>query len=343
MYLNNKFTMMAKRGISSIVHNSINCYIKSISGIRTSQFKSLHTGNVPTKEINIPVQWGHISCKLWGNEHQRPMLALHGWQDNAGTWDPLAPMISDKFPILAIDFMGHGLSSWIPPGLQYYIWDLPRLILTIMNYFKWDKVSLLGHSMGSIAAMRFASTFPDDVDFYIAVDSLIYDDYDLNQVVENFPRILRKLHQVQMLLDKEPPAYTMDEINQKWHLGTNKSVDIESVKYLAQRGVKPSSSDPNKFYFSRDSRYKYTLFNPESKKFVETLIKRLKCPTLYFKGIDSPYASDPYSVEMREVVEKNNPNFECHFVPGTHHVHLNNPERLAPHIIKFLTKYQFIK
>ncbi|CAF4772951.1 unnamed protein product [Pieris macdunnoughi] len=140
------------------------------------------------KEIKIPVPWGHVSAKLWGQENQRPVLALHGWQDNAGTWDPLAPMISDKLPILAIDFPGHGHSSWIPPGFQYSPWDLPRLILTIKDYFKWDKISILGHSMGSIAGMRFACVFPDDVDFFIAVDSLFYDDYDLNQIVERYEK-----------------------------------------------------------------------------------------------------------------------------------------------------------
>lgn len=196
--------------------------------------------------------------------------------------------------------------------------------------------------MGSIAGMRFACVFPDDVDFYIAVDSLIYDDYDLNQIVENFPKILRKIQLAQTRLNQEPPSYTMDEIIRKWHLSTTKSVAEESVPYLAQRGVKESSTEPNKYYFSRDPRLKSILFNPENKLLVETLLKRLKCPTLYFKAIDSPYASDEYSVEMREVIKKNNPKFKSHFVPGTHHVQLNNPEILAPTIITFLQKYNFI-
>lgn len=67
------------------------------------------------------MKWGHLACKLWGNEHERPILALHGWQDNAGTWDPLAPLLCNKRPILAIDFPGHGLSSWIPEGIAAHI------------------------------------------------------------------------------------------------------------------------------------------------------------------------------------------------------------------------------
>lgn len=71
------------------------------------------------KEVQIPTDWGHIAAKLWGKEDQRPILALHGWQDNAATWDALIPQLPESCSILAIDFPGHGNSSWIPKGSQY--------------------------------------------------------------------------------------------------------------------------------------------------------------------------------------------------------------------------------
>lgn len=228
-------------------------------------------------------------------------------------------------------------------GMHYYAWELPRLILFLRDYFKWDKISLLCHSMGSIAGLRFATMYPDDVDFYIAVDSLIVDDYDLDKVADKIPKMMQKINLAQTRLDQEPPLYTPDEIAKVWHLGTQKSVSLESARILMKRGSKPSKHDPNKYYFSRDSRLKYWLFTPESKLFVETIVKRLKCPTLYMKAIDSPYASDEFSVEMREVIARNNSNFECHFVPGTHHVHLNNPEIVFPLILKFLQNHKALK
>ncbi|XP_053626080.1 probable serine hydrolase [Plodia interpunctella] len=314
--------------------------------VKTQIVKHIHCDTikpeVPCKEIKIPVQWGHISAKLWGDENERPILALHGWQDNAGTWDPLAPLLSKHKSILAIDFPGHGLSSWFPPGMHYYSWELPRLILLLKEYFKWDKVSLLCHSMGSIAGLRFASSYPEEIDFYIAVDSLIADDYDLDLVARTYPKNMLNVNLAQTRLDQEPPLYTYDELAKVWHMGTRKSVSIDSAKILMKRGSKPSKKYPNKFFVSRDARLKYILFTPESKPFVETLIKKLKCPTLYFKAVDSPYASDEFSVEMREVIERNNENFECHFVPGTHHVHLNNPELIMPHISQFLKKHNFL-
>lgn len=229
------------------------------------------------------------------------------------------------------------------PGTHYYAWEYPQIIYYLKEYFKWDKVSIIAHSMGSIAGCRYSCICPDDTDFYIAVDHLIHDDFNLDAVLERYPLLFKKNHVAMQRLDEEPPAYTWDEMVKIWHLGTNKSVDLESVPYLLKRGSKVSSKDSSKFYFSRDPRLKYTLFNPESKMFVEALALRLKCPTLYIKATDSPYASDGFSVGMRELIEQNHPKFEAHYVPGTHHVHLNNPGVILPPIISFLRKYNFLK
>ncbi|KAM3963589.1 putative serine hydrolase isoform 2-T2 [Aphomia sociella] len=301
----------------------------------------MFTLQLETKEIQIPVQWGHIAAKLWGNENERPILALHGWQDNASTWDPLAPLLSKHRSILAIDFPGHGLSSWVPPGIHYYAWELPRIILYLKEYFKWDKISLLCHSMGAIAGLRFSCLFPDDVDFFIPIDSLVADDYDLNLFIDKYPSVLRKINVQQTRLNVEPPSYTLDEMAKIWHMGTRKSVSMESAYILLRRGAKKSANDPNRYYFARDSRVKSTLFTPEKKLFVETLVKRLKCPTLYIKAIDSPFSCDEFSVEMREIIAKTNEQFEIHFLPGTHHLHLNTPELVMPLITNFLQKYNF--
>ncbi|KAJ8725597.1 hypothetical protein PYW08_003780 [Mythimna loreyi] len=328
---------MAKRLLSQLILSSNRTILKSsIPNLN----KKLHT-QVPIKEIQIPVKFGHIAGKLWGSGDQQPILALHGWQDNAGTWDPLIPMIIKDRPILALDFPGHGFSSWIPPGMLYYHWELPRIILYLKEYFKMEKVALLSHSMGAIASMRFATIFPDDVEFYIAIDSLIYDDYDLNDVINRISVTMRKGIIAQTRLDKEPPLYTLEDMIKIWHAGTRKSVALESVPHLLKRGAKQSKTDPTKYYFSRDSRLKYSLFNAEDKKFVEALVRRLKCPTLYVKAIDSPYSSDAYSIEMREILEQTNENYEFHFVRGTHHVHLNNPELVAPLIKNFVKKHNF--
>lgn len=69
------------------------------------------------EEIQIEVPWGIVAGKWYGDRDQQPVLALHGWQDNAGTFDKLIPLLPACVPILAIDLPGHGLSSHYPTGM----------------------------------------------------------------------------------------------------------------------------------------------------------------------------------------------------------------------------------
>lgn len=46
------------------------------------------------------------TAKVWGSKNDSPILALHGWQDNAGTFDKLIPMLSPNLYIICLDFSG---------------------------------------------------------------------------------------------------------------------------------------------------------------------------------------------------------------------------------------------
>lgn len=67
---------------------------------------------------------------------------IHGWQDNAGSFDPLVRLMPPETSILSIDLPGHGHSTHLPNGQFYYImWDGLVYLRRIVKYFKWNKVS----------------------------------------------------------------------------------------------------------------------------------------------------------------------------------------------------------
>ena len=60
-----------------------------------------------------------IGVKEWGSGPKR-VLGLHGWLDNAATFDRLAPLLPlADITLLAVDFVGHGKADWRPPGVPY--------------------------------------------------------------------------------------------------------------------------------------------------------------------------------------------------------------------------------
>lgn len=79
---------------------------------------------------------------MWfGPTNVQPIIALHGWQDNAGTFLRLAPMLPKDVSVLCIDLPGHGHSTHLPPGQSYYIfWDGVVFLRRIVKHYKWDKV-----------------------------------------------------------------------------------------------------------------------------------------------------------------------------------------------------------
>ncbi|MCL4127312.1 UNVERIFIED_CONTAM: hypothetical protein GTU68_010263 [Idotea baltica] len=79
-------------------------------------------------------------AKLWNeNGKKTPILALHGWMDNAGTWDHICPILDSDHPLVAIDAAGHGLSSPCL-GMGSYITDNLVTMERVLLYLQWNKI-----------------------------------------------------------------------------------------------------------------------------------------------------------------------------------------------------------
>ena len=58
----------------------------------------------------------------WGSSEDEPWIGLHGWLDNSGTFQTLAPFFAkNKKRLLAIDLPGHGYSSHYGPGDKFLL------------------------------------------------------------------------------------------------------------------------------------------------------------------------------------------------------------------------------
>lgn len=44
-------------------------------------------------QLSVPVPWGEIRGKVWGPDHGRPVLCLHGWADNCGSFNTVIPLL----------------------------------------------------------------------------------------------------------------------------------------------------------------------------------------------------------------------------------------------------------
>lgn len=293
---------------------------------------------------------GVIAACWYGKRNERPILAMHGWQDNAGSFALLAPILSPHVAVLAIDLPGHGRSSHFPGGTMYHTIDFVRVIKEIMLYFKWSKVSLMGHSMSCAIIYHFAALYPDLVDMIISIDVLHTRYFPVNLQIDMLNVCLERfIKETERKLNKsnennEPPVYTFPDLEQILHEASEKSVDINKCKYILERNVTESKREPNKYYLSRDGGVKYLIeyyTEPELTKAMAKRIRNIKWLVLkaeYSYHLDE---NKPCTKSVLEILKENNPDFYFHIIKGAkHHCHLNNAEKVSEYILPFLKKYR---
>jgi len=99
-----------------------------------------------------------------------PIIFIHGWSSHNGYWKEQIEVFSASNRVIAYDWRGMGASKGgeEPYEFSELIEDL-RLFIDSLNL--QQKPILVGHSLGGLQAMHFASMYPDVPAAIISVDA----------------------------------------------------------------------------------------------------------------------------------------------------------------------------
>ncbi|XP_055700420.1 serine hydrolase-like protein isoform X2 [Phlebotomus papatasi] len=298
-------------------------------------------------EVKIPVPWGHVAGKWYGPADVRPILMIHGWLDNAGTWDTLIPLLpKDGISYLAIDLPGHGFSSHIPEGMIYSHYDYVWLIHRIRMIYNWPKVSLLGHSVGSILCFLYSGIFAQYVDMIIGLDLIIT--FTDARLVTNVLQVSLSRATTLMLHHMTPESqstYTKEELVERLVANSYDSLSPKDCEYFLRRGMKRSKSKPGRFKLTSDPRVKMYSWISLSQENYHSLAKEITCPIIFIsanikRNIPNKEITAANEKTIVDFMKENMPNFKHHIVSGKHHVHLSDPERVSGIISDFILKHR---
>ena len=92
-----------------------------------------------------------------GAEDAPPLVLIHGVNDQAGTWFPVAPALAKTFRVLVPDLPGHGESEPKRGPLPL------SLMIERLHEITPNGATLLGNSMGGWLAMSYALAHPERV------------------------------------------------------------------------------------------------------------------------------------------------------------------------------------
>jgi pimeloyl-ACP methyl ester carboxylesterase len=277
------------------------------------------------EELEIQTSTLRLSAKCWGNPEGMPVLAFHGWLDNAATFDHLAPYLKE-FRLVSLDLPGHGFSEHRSSGSSYYFSDIIVDVLEVLHVLGWQRFSLLGHSMGAGVASYIAGTIPEKISSVILIEGL----GSLAQKAEKMPEILREsAEQWQKLADKKLPLYPDVEtaVKVRHHVG---GIEMSSVRTLVARGLQPVEGG---FTWRSDPRLKIKSRHYLTEEQACAFLKQITAPVLLIEGENAKQD------QWKELLLKRIPyikNLQHRKISGDHHLHLDNPEEVAAVISEFL-------
>ena len=208
------------------------------------------------------------------------LTGVHGWLDNANTFDLFAPYLPKHYRFLSLDLPGHGRSDHFPPGFIYdprgYMVAIRRTVAAI----GWQRFIYLGHSMGAVVGIMYTSVFPEDVKALISID--IIKPWSLTPKKQ--PAALKKY--VLEYFDNEKKSaqpslvYGEEELVKKIIEGS-KSLDDRGARILLQRGAR--KVETGGWMLTRDLRVKTFFIGFISFDEWVEMAKAITCPLLIIR------------------------------------------------------------
>ena len=104
-----------------------------------------------------------------GTTAGHPVVMLHGWPTWAEVWLPVAQVLGERHPWIAVDLPNQGKSSLLPRGDR----TLPsyrRAIGAFLDALRLPRFALIGNSMGGSLAIMAALDHPSQVSKVVVLD-----------------------------------------------------------------------------------------------------------------------------------------------------------------------------
>lgn len=269
------------------------------------------------EEVRLRLPHIELAAHLYGPEDGIPVIALHGWLDNAASFARLAPLLPG-LRIVALDLAGHGHSDHRPAGASYPIWEYIQDVLQVAEQFGWQQFALLGHSMGAIISVLLAASMPERVTRLALIDGLI----PFTGEADSAPQKLGEALRAQMALaGKRKPVYEVFERAVQARLQGVGAVSLEAAELLARRGLMPV---PGGYTWRTDSRL--TLPSPLRLTHAHAMAfaRNLQCPVKLVVAEQGMLLAQPNFMQLLDGLA-----VECQQLPGGHHLHLDDENGAA--------------
>jgi pimeloyl-ACP methyl ester carboxylesterase len=279
----------------------------------------------PGEELRLPGFGLILAAKAWGPPTAPPLLALHGWLDNAESFTPLSAHLAGR-RLVALDLPGHGASQHRSADAAYHFIDWVPAVMGAVRALGWETFDLVGHSLGAGIATLVAGTYPNRVRRLALIDSI----GPLTAPPEQLPeRLARHVEEALHRSHQERRPYASLDAMATTLAKVVPRLSLASARLLVSRG---SRSVHGGYTWAADNRLRGTSAARLTEAQVEAFLRRIACPVLHV------HAPDGYPVPTDDLIRREGciAGLRRLELSGGHHVHMERPEAVAEALSSFL-------
>ncbi|MEV0601991.1 alpha/beta hydrolase [Streptomyces sp. NPDC050315] len=106
----------------------------------------------------VQVDGVELAYRAWGEADAPPAVLLHCLGEDGEDWRGVVGQLATTHRVYALDLRGHGQSDW--PG-EYGFERWRDDAIGFLRELRLDEVTLIGHSLGAVAALLLAAERPE--------------------------------------------------------------------------------------------------------------------------------------------------------------------------------------
>ena len=276
------------------------------------------------KEIEIQTHNLRFGALSSGNVSGTPVIALHGWLDNAASFIPIAEHLTE-IQLIALDLPGHGKSEHRRGANAYHFVDYATDIIQVADALELDRFTLLGHSLGAGISALVAATVPSRVSKLAMIEGLIPLTNNPDKFLQQFRR---HVEQVTPAPSEARVYATIEAAASARHQAGD--IPLSGAKLIAERNLRAVDTG---YTWRSDRRLSKASPLYLTETHVKHYLKSIECESMLIRSDQGILANWP-SLRGRESYLK---YLSVIDIKAGHHCHMEKPEEIAQLLHHFLT------
>lgn len=277
-------------------------------------------------ELRIGTPLGELAALQWGSADAPPLLALHGWLDNAASFSRLAPLLAADRRVIALDLPGHGHSAHLPKGVhRYNNLDQVDHVLDFADALELERFDLLGHSLGAGIASLTAAAAPARIGKLALIEGLGPLADDGTQT----PSRWRDAHAQREAPRRPPRVFASLDLAVQARVAAG-GLDGEEARPIVERNLREADDG---FRWRSDPRLRLTTPLRIDETQLRRLLAGIVVPTLLLLAEPAtPYLPATLMDARSGCVA----DIHVRHIDGPHHLHIREPREVARRMLDFL-------